>query len=733
MADEAKQSPFEPGAGVPDDPAKRVGELKERRDEGLKWMQDNYWEEFEDVYRAAKCRTKPIMVKNKKGKEEEDKSRTNVCMPELAVLIRRKTARITANPPTLNYDVPGDGPDLLSERLTARAYYEYDRSGESWEIKRGVQMANTFGFTYFKTYYDQVEVIRQMRYLRAKLTDRAQLMKLQGASPEETDAAIAARGAEVPEAEVAAAIQQSGPELRGEIPTTIYSGPVTKCRFIGDIILEPGCLNLRASDFVGDQYTETDLWLRMMLQKTYTDPETGQEIPVFTEKSVKELMDQDSKDERDRKFDLKRELRDAIQMTQVKFSKRLLANKRYDIYEHHSQDKYGRWWAEYMGNDSVYLGRHPYAVDYCGDNCYSEFVPWPDLIGAIGDSSPRLLRFLHAMHNAAVGQRNDLITNILRRTYKVDNAEDIPDEVIERKFGRFLLVKSMGSLQAQEEPDVPASAWETEGQIIAEMQRMEPAIGGVEAQGTGYNPQSGKLATTAILAAKSSDVLTAYEIENFNFAIGDIAKKKLEIHRQLADEPIPVPNRNKYIKTEALTQRYDKVRTITIDPYEIQDPLIEVEPIAGSTLAVDDEIRANKIQTIYAAAEADPVTWNKPEAAKLMLSTVKGVGDTSKLLNDPTAAKPAGPKVSVNISIPLDKAKQIPADILNPLLAEAGIPPSQDVAAAQKLDAVSALSTAADAATNLTSEAKTEDDKKLEAATKKVETKVNGKAATRKQ
>jgi hypothetical protein len=115
---EPTASPLEPGTGVPDDPQARLGEIKDRRDESLKWMQTNYWDELSETYRAVKCRTKPYMVKDKSGKLVEDKNRTNVCMPELSMTVRRKTARLTANPPTLNYYVPGDDPELLAERLT---------------------------------------------------------------------------------------------------------------------------------------------------------------------------------------------------------------------------------------------------------------------------------------------------------------------------------------------------------------------------------------------------------------------------------------------------------------------------------------------------------------------------------------------------------------------------------------------------------------------------------------
>src|SRR5689334_21465402 len=114
LATSSTTSPFEPETGATFDPEARVGEIRERRDESQRWMQNNYWDELAETWRAVKCRTKPIMVKNSQGKEEEDKNRTNVCMPELNLIVRRKTARLTANPPTLNYYVPGDDADPLA-------------------------------------------------------------------------------------------------------------------------------------------------------------------------------------------------------------------------------------------------------------------------------------------------------------------------------------------------------------------------------------------------------------------------------------------------------------------------------------------------------------------------------------------------------------------------------------------------------------------------------------------
>jgi len=716
-------TPLDPGNGLPNDPQSRLGHIRELFDISSKWMQDNYWDEFAEVFRASRCRTAPIMVTDKNGNKTEDKNRTNVCMPELNLIIKRKTARLTANPPTLNYYVPGDDPEMLAERLTARAYYEYDRSGEAIEFRRGVQQANTFGYNYFKTFHDTVDVVRQMRYRTEKMRDRATFMRLQGANQEEIQNAVESQGQDLSDAEVASALQLHGDELRGSMPMTMYEGPVTKCRFIGDVLLEPGCLTLNDSAFVLEDYKETALWLTKMAGKSYTDPESGLQVPIFDKDAINDLMAQDTELRHDKHENLKRILRDAVQMNHPYLANRLLPQKRFRITEFHAPDKDGRLWIEYIGNDSVYLGKQVYPFDLWGRWVYTEFVPWPDLIGAIGDSSPRLLRFLHAMHNAAVGQRNDLISNQLRRTYIAATEADIPEKMLERKFGKILVIQSgnPAGFRPLDEPDVPASAWQTEAQIVSEMMRAEPAIGAVES-GTEANPQAGKTATTAILAAKSSDALTQFELDGLNLCLKELGEKKLEIHRQLADGPIPVPNRPQYVKSEALSQRYGKTSLIEIDPYEIQDPMITVEPVAGSTLAVDDELRAGKIQSVYQMAETDPTIWNKYEVAKLVLTTIKGIGSTDKLLRDPSEQAPAGPKVGVNVSVPFDKLQP---DTQNEILQMLGLPPSQDATAKGQIDAVIHAAKGANAASELASPAEVPGDV-LSRTTKAVQDRISG-------
>lgn len=696
--------PLEPGNNV-DRQQNRAKDIREIRDVSLNYMRDNLWDELAEAFRAVRVRTAEIKKKDEKAKTVEDTNRTNVAMPELYVAVKKKTGRYTANPPNMRYILPGDDPTMLSDRLTARAYYEYDCSGEAWHTRRGVQQANTFGYTYWNTFYKEVTVDRQMRYLRESLTDRRTLMQIQGKDPGQIEEAISKQGQQLTPEEHQALmgnIATDGPELRGKIPYTKYSGPVSESCFIGDILLESECLTLNQSSFVIEDSQRNDKWLREMAAKTYIDPESNKEVRVFDQKAMAELLDKDRTLPETKVNSLKNILRDAVSQTLQSPESRLLPSKLFDIICYQAPAEDGTMWIEYVGHDNIYLGKQPVPFDLYGKFTYTEFVPWPDLINAFGLSSPRALRYLHAMHNAAVGQRTDLISNILRRTYWANSDSEIPKKMIRRDYGNVLIRQNPSEFGVFDEPDVPQSAWETEAQIKGEMQIAEPAIGGVEAAGTDFNPQSGKTATTAILQNKSSDVLIQLELDALAFAQKEMGEKKLEIHRQLADGPIPVPNRSKYVKSADLQAQYKGKSQIEIDPYEIQDPGIEVEPEVGSTLAVDDELKKNSVMQAYQISEMNPVLWNTRYMAEQVVGTMRGI-DKTQALNPPAPPQAPPPKIGINISIPLDK---MPPDIQQQVFTEAGLSASQDLVAKSSMDAVQHASQTADAVVNLNSPAK---------------------------
>src|SRR6185312_15850887 len=471
-----------------------VAEVLDRRNESRRYMQLNYWDEWEDVYRSSKCLAKKILVTDKAGNTVEDTSRTNVCMPETSLTIRRNTARLTANPPQINYTSPSDNQDL-SLRLTAWAYQQFDKSGEARQHRMMVQTGETFGFAASKLWWDSIDVQRvfQKRFMARNgsgvaYRDRAGVMKLQGAPDDEIEQAVNEKGADLNDQEVAQAMLKLGDTV--QVPSTIsaYEGPFSKNIFIGDLFIEPGCLLLDESGWVVEDYWETELWLKKMLKKKYEDPETQQEKPVFDPKAVQQLYDMGSWNPNmgtQQPYDLKTRFRTAVLNQQVPlFPINLLPGKRFDILEQHSRDENGIMWIKWIGNEKILLGQMPYPWNLYGKYVYTEFVPLPDIISAIGDSTPRLHRFLQALLNSTVGARKDLVNQLLRPLIMMVGNEDIPDEVLERKLYRLLQVRNLNNFKAFNEPShvlgAIQAANEEEAQIMRHWGISEPTINNVE-------------------------------------------------------------------------------------------------------------------------------------------------------------------------------------------------------------------------------------------------------------
>jgi hypothetical protein len=178
------------------------------------------------------------------------------------------------------------------------------------------------------------------------------------------------------------------------------------------------------------------------------------------------------------------------------------------------------------------------------------------------------------------------------------------------------------------------------------MNRADPNIGNVES-GNEANPQAGKTATTAILAAKSSDVLTNDELQMVAMNLKDRNERKLWM-RQQQEGIDQYKISGQYMRTEALTEKYGKTAVCSIEAMELQQE-IDVEPEAMSILSVDDELKRNSAQTLYMMAKEDPINFNSNYAAQTFAKTIRGV-DVAKAVNPP--APPAGPEVRITASVP---------------------------------------------------------------------------------
>jgi hypothetical protein len=641
-----------------------VADILDRRNESRRYMQINYWDMWEDVYRASKCRTKPIMFIDQKGNQTEDKTRTNVAMPELSLIIRRKTARLTANPPQINYTVSEGGDTQLSDRLTAWAYQQFDRSGEALEHRKTVMSSQTFGMGVSKLFWDTIEVTKKF-FRRTDALSRSDLRSLDATDNNQSGETYGG-DEDLSDDEKAQAIAKYGNTT--QVPTKVskFEGPVSKNVFIGDYFIEPGAASGVVSGWTVENYFESDVWLNKMSEKTFIDKD-GEEQPMFDAKAVEELRNMPSWQPiyQQQPFDLRSRLRtNALGQTLPLFPTKLIRGKRYDILECHTKDKDGQFWIEWVGNEKVYLGKMPYPWDLYGKSCYTELSPMFDLLTAYGDSTPLLLRHLWLLHNAIVGGRRDLVANILRPLMKAKTGADIPDEQVDRALFRVIFMRDPDALAPLIEnmghyATALSGATEEEAQNMRMMALAEPNLTNVET-GTEANPQAGKTATTAVLAAKSADALTQFEMDSLNWYLKESGEKKLAMLQQTEPEQDetsdsgykPYQIAGKYSsQVEGLSQRYGKASTVNLDFMEIQQE-IQVEPAAMSMLSVDDDIRRTGALQLVEMAGQMPNVVDPYYAAKNFASTIKGV-DADKAVPPPKPPQPPPPKQSVTVAAKL--------------------------------------------------------------------------------
>jgi hypothetical protein len=693
-----------------------VADILDRRNESRRFMQINYWDMWEDVFRASKCRTKPIMVTDKTGNQVEDKTRTNVAMPELSLIIRRKTARLTANPPQINYTCPQGGEEL-AEKLTAWAYQQFDRSGEAQEHRKTVSSAQTFGWAVSKLYWDTIEVERKF-FRNVSGLKRSDLNTLEG---DNESAGDKLSGEELSDDERANAIAKYGNTT--QIPTKVsqFEGPVAKNIFIGDFFMEPGAASLNVSGWAVENYFESDVWLKKMGAKTYFD-EDGSEQLIFDPKAIEDLANMPSWQPiyQQQPFDLRSRLRvNALGQTLPLWPTKLLRGKRYDILECHTKDKDGQFWIEWVGNEKVYLGKMPYPWDLYGKYCFTELVPMFDLLSAYGDSTPLLMRHLWLLHNAIVGSRRDLVANILRPLMKAKAGADIPDEQVDRALFRVIFMRDPEALQPLIEnvaqiASAISAATEEEAQNMRMMALAEPNLTNVET-GTDTNPQAGKTATTAVLAAKSADALTQFEIDSLNWYLKETGEKKLAMLQQTEPEQDesggykPYQVASKYAsQVEGLTMRYGKASTVNLDFMEIQQE-IQVEPAAMSMLSVDDDIRRNAALQLVEMAGQMPSIVDPYYAAKFFAGTIRGI-DPDKAVPPPKPPTPPPPKVTMTVSSKVDLPPSVQSSLFQSLTGQPLQPnEQQNLQVEDTLKGIVKASQASDHADNLMSNKSVDD------------------------
>jgi hypothetical protein len=117
---------------------------------------------------------------------------------------------------------------------------------------------------------------------------------------------------------------------------------------------------------------------------------------------------------------------------------------------------------------------------------------------------------------------------------------------------------------------------------------------------------------------------------------------------------------------------------------EIQQDF-QVEPEAGSYLAVDDELRQQAAQNLTQVAMANPDIVDRRKVIRFQMSTIRGIGNPDDYFLPEQPQSPPPPKVNVNLQVPMDK---MPGDVVNQLLPMIGLQPSQMLDHQDQMNAV---------------------------------------------
>ena len=713
-------------------PINAVSEIIMRRDESKKWLRFNYWDEWVETWRMIKCRTKPIRKIDSAGKEmeEEDKSRTNVESGLANLIFRKNVARLSAQPYTLR--VRGGSDPSRAARLSALLGQQYDQSQERAEDVRVRMAAEALGIGVSKLYWDFVS--RTMVFRKAVLKEgkvvmnsREAFMQSRQAPDAEIQQAVEEYGANMTDEEVQEFMGKSGTEITVPQSVQKYEGPRVKACFPGDVYWEPFARTLRQSSFIIECYRETDLWLKKMLGLKYKDPETGEQTPAFDPDAVAGLMRLDPepvviKGEFQELKDLFRTAIGRQDQVQYQFPRNLRVRKLYDILEEHKQDDDGRMWITWCSEnyrDKV-LGKMPYPFEFYGDTAFTDEVPLPDLNDAIGDSTPRLLRFMFQLFNLQHCQNFDYITQLIRRHFFAPSSMEFSEDVLER--GNMRISRYTGGNGANIIPDptppIPEGAMERGAGIMQLIGMFEPSMN-TTTEGTSFNPQAGKTATTAVLQAKAADVLLQFKIDARNLYLYQLGMKKIWMNQQMADMDQDWEIQQKHFGMQlndllkqqgqaaqipwVTTDQSGKIATVKLNPGEIQEDF-ECEPETGSYMSVDDDMKRQ------AAVELDQVAMQSGgmlDMQKVLinhLKTIKGIDDPESFLAPPKPPSPPPPKVNVTFS---GKLEDMP-EVTKIILQEMGIQPPPALDEQSQLDTLGRVNEAANHATNLLSPAQPE-------------------------
>ena len=568
----------------------------------------------------------------------------------------------------------------MRDKTAAKLMFNWDRSEAQRAFKKIVNIGYGLGWSMGKVLYDEVPIIRRLRKLTTQLAPKDFQDLAKGNDPQ-----------------ISQLVKNFGPRLQdpkpfepGEMSQIVaalgdqtqlnktamkYKGPVLDYIFNGDVFGEPGFRSVNESAWWIENSMRDEEWLTYWSNQTSIDPRTGETKKVFNDKKAmdKVLAIGGNRTYIDtQEMTLRRHMRDAIEIADpITAGKPIKAPKKKFMVDERHTIVDGHLCVDFVGEESVYLGRLWYPWETYGKYQYAEMVMIPDWLGGIGNSTLVVTRFLQQLRNQRLNQTTDFINNKLLPLLKHRDGGDYTQyDIVRTGFARVLEVQNMADWEFQADPTFPAEAWQDQAGLQQQMQASDPSTVDF-APGTADVSQVGKFATTARLADKQADNVTADTLDNVNMFVRDVIELQLSMDQQAMNDPVDVPKEYfERIDAVSLKNAGANARVIKVDWPDLQE-VYEVLPEAGSTLAADDEFRVRGLQQFFLIGEKHPDIVDLRNVAKKMAEATPGINAEDVIKPEPPAPPPPAPKMTINLSI---KWETLPADVQAAFLQKEGLP-----------------------------------------------------------
>jgi hypothetical protein len=593
----------------------KANEVIERRKVSSQWLESVYWDEWQAAFQAYYCNRDPQLDEDGKP----DPTQTSVHMPDTFAYVRRTTARVTAQPPNIKFRAKDQS---VRELISRTLMWQWDKARVQRQQKMHVTQALIFGWSVRAWHWTNQEYPRKRRvdpFLYA--VDPEITKQIEDSYGEEIKAKFGLLHDTVPpemmpqfQVEVAQWLISDKARMRGQMLKVAYmykpyEGPMCDFISIADCYPSPNFPTLqKCESFVTDR-RRNSTWVDNTAKWLASEGLTEEANRLIQVKTLAPKGTPNYDISNVNAYSFRKRMVEAAGRTEMFEDQNATAGEKasatWVITEEHIPNPGGeakmRLVFDGPTSKSHWIGEFPQPIDIEGKIPFTELVFIDNLLGGIGDSTPRILRGLQELHSRIACVRTDLADR-LARPYMWTTDEELAEnaaEMLKRGKGLRLLVTRDGpnSIGSLNEGPAIASMAATLNDETALKQQWQQGTGETNmSSSANVDPQQNRTATGARLVAHNQDILSRDLLTMQNYALEEDATMMYEMTRSEMTEPAEFEG-NQYNREYSTDRDPLREEWVKVGPELFQsDGEIVVE--SGSTLADDDEAKQQQVMTL---------------------------------------------------------------------------------------------------------------------------------------